>query len=695
MAADDPTVSTPIRPEGPVLTGSPGRAAHRRRRRRAVGLALVLLVVLLGGLAVRKADTPPTSSEPGAERSEAAGEPGGDGADVDIEVDREESRPGFALGRDAGDGAGALDGIDVADAWPGTGESGPGSGSGSGSLDPTPPQPDPQPPGGEVDDPAEEGDQGGGATDPSPSDPCAALEPGANLVTTPDPKHLNPGSTSSALTIRNCGPDVVEWTAATKPSVTLAQASGSLDGGATTSVGFTIDPSAFSDDAIAFKIKVSEPGFSQYVDISATKAGLADPSDPPPDPGGTLTTGGPSGCAASCITKAWLTPNATTPNLALDVETSTPARVSVFVSTSAPEAGPDGQPAFPEGGLIAATNDLNVVWSTVLSPLPPATDHHIIVRATDADGGTSSRVGTFRTVTPAVDPGLDEAAPGPDSGCSTQCITKAWLTPDPESFDMELEVTSHTLARFEATVSTDEPTFDEDDRPSFPGVAPTATNFAYETSWTTHLGPLEPATTYHVIVKATDGLFRSSYQVGSFETREGPDRLLVSFHRVEVHEDGDRGANRGELRFAFSIGGDLVASTGERKIGSGSTVNLSDGNRMPGLDTSVAFDPSPSAWLPSLHAVAFERDWDGLFEFCSVGAAPLDQGHHDGCDLKWDVASSGLIQSGGLGSLPSCADLGIDAEEVSGHRCLRLESVGNGDDYPRFSVIVSLAPIVT
>jgi hypothetical protein len=334
-----------------------------------------------------------------------------------------------------------------------------------------------------------------------------------------------------------------------------------------------------------------------------------------------------------------------------------------------------------------------VVWSTVLSPLVAATDYHIVVRATDADGGVSNRVGTFRTTTPAVDPDLGVASPDGDSGCSAQCITKAWLTPDPSSFDMDLEVTSHTLARYEAYVSTDPPGEDPEGNPVFPGAAPTTTNFAYEQEWTTTLGPLEPATTYHVIVKATDGMFRSSYQVGSFETRAGANQLLVTFHRVRVHHDGDKGANRGELRFAFAVDATHVRTTGEEKISSGSTVNVSDGDRSPGVSTAVPFDPSPSAWLPNLRAVAFERDWDGLAEFCSVGDAPVDQGRHDGCDLKWDVASSGLIQAGGIDSLPSCPDLGVDAEEVANDRCLELESVGNGDDYPRFSVIVSLRAI--
>jgi hypothetical protein len=559
------------------------------------------------------------------------------------------------------------------------------------------PQPQPDPPPGPVGDPEPPVDDGSHDTpsDPQPSDPCAGLEPGAHLVTTPDPKHLNPGVMSSALTIRNCGTEPVDWTAATKPSVTLDDEGGSLAGGEQHQLGFAIDSSAFADSAIAFTIKVSEPGFNQYVDIEATKAGLADPGSAPPDPGDTLTTGGPSGCAAQCITKALLTPNATTPTMGLAVETSTPAAISVFVSTTAPAPGPDGQPSFPEGGLIAATDDLNVVWSASLSPLVAATDYHIVVQATDAGGGVSNRVGTFRTGSPAVDPGLGEAAPGGDSGCSAQCITKAWLTPDPSSFDMSLEVTSHTLARFEAYVSTDAPSEDPDGHPVFPGAAPMATNFAYEKAWTTTLGPLEPATTYHVIVKATDRMFRSSYQVGSFETRPGADQLLLSFLEVRVHHDGDAGANRGELTFSFQVAGEHVATTAEDKIGSGTTVHLSDGDRWPGIGAEVDFDPSPSAWLPMLSAVAFERDADGLVETCVVGDDQIDPGSDDGCDMKWDVAQSGLIQAGGLDELAACRDLGVDAEEVADQRCLELESVGNGDDYPRFSVIVSVEPITT
>jgi hypothetical protein len=738
MSADQPTPS-PVSAEGPTEVLAPGpmrelraqaavmgsspppsggggtspprpnpsdRPDHRRRpRRRRRALVVVALLAVAGlaagglGLGTVAGDLESTSGRVTGvvQDPNAAAEDEAEGVELDIEIDGEGLPPGFALGDQAGEGVDELDGIEVVEEWPSTG------GAGAGSTDPIPPQqpqpqpqPEPQPDGADVGEPPAPEPDDESPPDPEPAaDPCAGLQPGAHLVTTPDPLHLAPGLMSSTLTIRNCGTDPVNWTAATKPSVSLDDVGGALAGGAEHALGFTIDPSKFADAAIAFKIKVSEPGFNQYVDITAVEAGLADAGSAPPDPGGTITTGGPTGCAASCITKAWLTPNASTPNLALDVETSTPARVSVYVSTSAPVAGPDGQPSFPDGGLIAATNDLNVVWSAALSPLAAATDYHIIVRATDADGGASNRVGTFRTVTPAVDPGLGEAAPGGDSGCSTQCITKAWLTPDPSSFDMDLEVTSHTLARFEAYVSTDAPGEDPDGHPSFPGATPMTTNFAYEKAWTTTLGPLEPATTYHVIVKATDGMFRSSYQVGSFETRVGANRLLVTFHEIRVHHDGDKGANRGELSFVFAIDGAYVRKAGEFKVGSGTTLNLSDGDRWPGIGTVVDLDPSPLAWLPMLGVAGYERDADGVNDFCSLGEVQSDPGSDEGCDVKWDVASSGLIQTGGLDSLPSCPDLGVDAEEVASAHCLELESVGNGDDYPRFTVIASVQPITT
>ena len=65
-----------------------------------------------------------------------------------------------------------------------------------------------------------------------------------------------------------------------------------------------------------------------------------------------------------CITTAWLTGNATTPNVDLHVETNAPALIEVWVSEDEPDL--DDAPT-------ASSGELATDWSTLFSPLEPAT----------------------------------------------------------------------------------------------------------------------------------------------------------------------------------------------------------------------------------------------------------------------------------------------------------------------------------
>jgi hypothetical protein len=78
-----------------------------------------------------------------------------------------------------------------------------------------------------------DGDQGDGGQEPE-------AKP-AELVVDPDPVTLPVGVYSGSFTVANTGDEAMQWTAASKPSVTLSDSGGELSGGGENVVSFTVD----------------------------------------------------------------------------------------------------------------------------------------------------------------------------------------------------------------------------------------------------------------------------------------------------------------------------------------------------------------------------------------------------------------------------------------------------------------------
>ena len=525
--------------------------------------------------------------------------------------------------------------------------------------------------------------KGSGGTDGQDDhDPCASVvTSGAHLAVTPDPKRVPSGATASSLTIRNCSTDEVDWTASTVPLVSLGDEAGTIGPSADHELGFEIDESAFDEPTFSFKIKVSEPGHNTYVDVEAFKPGFATPTLPEEEKELGFSSGGPTGCAAQCITKAWLTPNATTPNPALEVTTNTPATIAVRVSTSAPVIDPDGNPFFPGVAPIASSAPGYTQWDTVVGPLKAATDYHIIVTATDADGGVSYRSGTFRTTTSIEHP--DQLAASGDAGCSVQCISDGWIMPGGPGEDPTLEVRNHGPARIRALVRDTEFAVDGDGVPQFGGAEPVATSDGPVTTWTVELDGLSLDTTYFIVVEATDDQGRRSFQAGTFVTDDQL-QVTVTFHFVRVISDGDSSlGNRGELSFGMGVNDTTVARTPERKIHSNTTVSLDGDDRIEG----TSFTTVAGEWLPTAFMDAIEADYSG--RFCPAGSGVnIDWGRNTYCNWKWNVASSGLIQTSAIDTLDRCADLGVDGEFAE-DACVKMETEPHGEDFPTFFAVVS------
>ena len=113
-------------------------------------------------------------------------------------------------------------------------------------------------------------------------------------------------------------------------------------------------------------------------------------------------------------------------------------------------------------------------------------------------------------------------------GCAVQCIVSAQITANATSPNVTLKVGLNESAVVDVFVDTQAPA-DPGGFPVFPGVSPIATSGTATSDFTTSLSPLQAATKYHIIVKATDNTGNISYRSGSFTTTtpvELPDQIL-------------------------------------------------------------------------------------------------------------------------------------------------------------------------
>ena len=124
-----------------------------------------------------------------------------------------------------------------------------------------------------------------------------------------------------------------------------------------------------------------------------------------------------TGCSVHCIVKALVTPTASYANVA--IETSVPTKISVL-AWHAPAQG---------GAEATFHSSAFHTHRTVFLPgLKPDTPYQIYVKATDAQGRSDARQGSFKTrkVETAVDTGMGNIKS--NVGCSIQCVRKALFT---------------------------------------------------------------------------------------------------------------------------------------------------------------------------------------------------------------------------------------------------------------------------
>lgn len=525
-------------------------------------------------------------------------------------------------------------------------------------------------------------DVGTGAGATSPADECAAvLAEGENLLVRPLDLQLDSGRLDSELTITNCGDEAVDWTALTKPFVTLGNDSGNLAPGSTSVLSFDIDSGAYEPGAFEFKIKVSEPGSNTYVDIAGWRPTFGSEQQIEP----VFTSGGATGCEKQCIVKAWLTPNLVNANVNLDVALTVPAHLKVWVSEGSIVTNGLGNPVFPGVAPVVNTSDVVETWAGTLGPLSHDTDYNIIVKAIDENGKASFQSGSFTTRSPLDNPGDYNAGDGV-GGCNNQCITQALVTTTSNVSVMTLDTITNVPTQLAVFVSTDEPSTAALGWPYFPGEPPVIETNTLTMQHSFELGTLAPATTYYLIVEATDEHGNQAVQSGSFETEPLLSQSVrITLHKIHVREDGDPSwHNRGELSFTWQVDGDEVAYMGERKIDDGDWLDVPDA-----LASYTLHDVPRGGFLPMIHVIGSERDADLRTEFCSSVVSTIPGSNGD-CDNRWNVASSGFMTLDSIEGLESCAAF-HSSFQFSDLSCIQLTTVNQpGDQWAEFDVIVSV-----
>ena len=353
------------------------------------------------------------------------------------------------------------------------------------------------------------------------------------------------------------------------------------------------------------------------------------------------TAGGPAlssgyGCALACIESAIVTPTAS--SATVQVKTSVPASVTVKASKLDAELGLAAGPA-PRDIVVPAFQTIRTV---LLSGLESATTYRIVVSARDMQGRVYTRAGTFATREVKVAVGQPDLGLSAGLGCKADCVDKGTLTSDPSvpgraRLVLESSVPATFQVKFVAQNASHQLVHSTGSR---------ATEHAAT------IDGLLTGTTYAVTVKATDANGGSYVEQGTFRTRSA--RAVVTFHRVKILSDGDKGANRGEISLGYYADGENISWSDYARYGSGETVvPRMPGTSRPGVWGTVSVD---RRFGLELHVGGDECDWTLLSNCVGEASAPWTALARTTIDLRDAFAPTGGLPPGYGTGLPAGHD---------------------------------------
>jgi hypothetical protein len=310
-------------------------------------------------------------------------------------------------------------------------------------------------------------------------------------------------------------------------------------------------------------------------------------------PASASAIGSGQGCGAQCITTALIKPYPHA--FAIEVRTDTPARITASVAKRLPPGDPQSL-----AGQVYLDSKSSPAGKTKffqhLTGLEPDRLYEVTFTATDAQGRTARRQTTFRTASLVT---LGDGGPASfdsGAGCSAQCIRTATASAGGTTADITVDTNVPVKLKVQA----------DRDAPGTIGGTPIfgtpeaeAVTGRYLKRSTAALSGLKPGSRYHVIVRATDANGNFAVRQGVFQTDER--HAKVVFQRIHVLYDGDKGANRGELKFRVRAENHFKERH-EKKIGSGKSVGAPGG--------AIVFDEAPE--VLTVGAQAIERDNEGI-----------------------------------------------------------------------------------
>ena len=367
--------------------------------------------------------------------------------------------------------------------------------------------------------------------------------------------------------------------------------------------------------------------------------------------GGPVLTAG-TGCAVACIQSAVVTPTAS--SASVEIRTTVPASVTVKVSKLDAQLGLATGPA-PKDIVVAPFQTIR----TVLVPgLEPKTTYRIVVSARDLQGRVQTRSGTFATreVKVAIDPAAGGLSAG--LGCRADCIERGTLTSDAAvPGRARLELRSTVPATFQVTFAAQ--------GASHQLVHSTGSR---KTQHAATIDGLLTGTTYAVSVKATDAAGQAFVEQGTYRTRSA--RALVTFHKVVILADGDKGANRGEISLGYYADGENVRYSGYARYGSGDTVvPKMPGTSRPGVWKSVSIDRQSGL---ELFVGGVECDGSILSNCMTEAGSPWPHVARTTIDLREAFVPTGGLPPGYGTGLPAGHDAYAVFETGSGELRFRV-----------------------
>ncbi|MEO1059783.1 MAG: hypothetical protein AAFZ07_00090 [Actinomycetota bacterium] len=253
------------------------------------------------------------------------------------------------------------------------------------------------------------------------------------------------------------------------------------------------------------------------------------------------------GCLRDCIVEALIHPHPRFPSFELAVETTVATHAQLWVAYEEPN-WVDGVPIM-NGWPNAHSSSAGHTWTGEVDGLEYGESYFLALLVIDQQGNHMFATTNFTLP----DRAADLTAEG--SPCYFGCIGAGHVYAGPTFETVELEVETDGAVDVEVRVSPQEPGT-IGGHPFLPADQPFVVTSDSGGTLRGTVSDLEPDTTYHVVVSATDAEGFAEHATGSFRSGEAPDvEVDVAVLKFSILEDGDPTTlgGKGEIELAWGL----------------------------------------------------------------------------------------------------------------------------------------------